>query len=486
MNSKEKSCGQCGAKHTQRNRIITDSCSHQKCRHCFIQEENHCQQCAALGQSHKEPLTSTVVLSGKDIQNNVKKNKKTELFTHIEKVTEAGTTRYRCTECNKVFNSRSQKYYHLSCNTEEQQKLHKCEKCQKVFAKISHLKYHLESHTSTEWRCSQCSKVFGNRLILRKHEKIHDEKMQSITCLHCGINYRSKASLATHVAAKHNKILVHGCSQCDKSYASKSMLQQHLLTHQTKRYCCTVCGKGFPRNSSLKSHFKRHSKIVMYQCSRCWRNFTDLASFRRHNKQHQNSLKYRCIHCDTTILRKDNMLRHVRVFHSNCTVDQSIEIIKLHPVIAIHENCEANGTSNEEFHKGKETQSPKTIENSSVIKCIGNVEPVRIPYTCELRKAENIKVSNERNGESHLQTIVEQYEYRHKTPKKLFNIELYRRILEDGESNNDNKGSYMPSESQNSLPATSDGVVNHQPVEEKRKPLHWRKNFKYNYELTEF
>lgn len=134
MNSREKVCGQCGVKHTQQNRIITDSCNHQKCRQCFIEEENHCQQCAAIGQTltHTEPLISTAVLSGKDTQNNVKKNKKTELFTHIEKVTEAGITKYRCTECNKIFNSRSQKYYHLSCNKEQQQRLHKCEKCQKV------------------------------------------------------------------------------------------------------------------------------------------------------------------------------------------------------------------------------------------------------------------------------------------------------------------------------------------------------------------
>uniref|UniRef100_A0A1A9W7D4 C2H2-type domain-containing protein n=1 Tax=Glossina brevipalpis TaxID=37001 RepID=A0A1A9W7D4_9MUSC len=427
MNSGEKSCDQCGTKHTQQNRVITDSCGHQKCRHCFIKEENHCQQCA------DKPLTSVPESFKKDVQNSVKKSKNTELFTHIEEVyAESGAMRYHCTECNKVFSSRSQKYYHLSCNTKQQQQLHKCDKCQKVFGKISHLKYHLESHTSIEWRCSQCSKVFGNRLILRKHEKIHDEKMQSKTCSHCKKTYRSKDSLATHIAAKHNKILAYGCSQCDKCYASKSMLQQHLLGHQ-------------------------------------------------------NSLKYRCIHCDTTILRKDNMLRHIRIFHSNSTFDQSIETIQLQAVISTHENYETNGTSNEEFHKMDKTQSPKTVENSSVIKCIGNVEPVRVPNTVELGKSDTTKLINETHNESHLENIAEQYEYRHKMPKKMFNIELYRRILEDDdESNNDNEQSRVSPESPSSLPTNSDGVISHQPTEEKRTPLHWRKNFKYNYELTEF
>ena len=101
-----------------------------------------------------------------------------------------------------------------------------CKKCEKSFARAKDAVYH-EKHCG-ECACSTCGKVFLNKLSLRRHSKIHEER---------------------------NK-----CESCNKAFSSRNSLERHLKTHhsntQEKNFTCHVCAVNFTTMSNLKRHSK--------------------------------------------------------------------------------------------------------------------------------------------------------------------------------------------------------------------------------------
>lgn len=237
--------------------------------------------------------------------------------------------------------------------------------------------------------------------------------------------------------------------------------------------------------------------------------------------------------CETTTLRKDNMLRHVRNFHIESTFEESVQTIDAcieHNSDELNENngnlvlttvadtsihttthTAINSTSttattttgaglqNIDATKGKPVL--KTIENSSVIKCVGNVEPMKVPNLPLMPARTVTPPSNSQAVDTDFIPLTtvnhhvppqSQTDYNcRKPPKKFFNIELYRRILEA--SDNEEEDNCLSNANTNTLQSdklNSDNITadtQHSHCDERpTKAVHWRKSFKYNYELTEF
>lgn len=184
---------------TNNNRIIVEICGHQKCRECFIQEENGCsvcskqqeqQECAAAppdnnasaipssscdeirrdddgGGGHEESgidpaLTAQVIQDA----------------SHIITTTdhEDGAIRYKCTICQKSFKSRNNCKYHLFCD-KTRAKPFKCNQCDKQFITLAHMNYHQSTHNvEKRYPCTQCQKVYSGEIALKKHLKKHQSK----------------------------------------------------------------------------------------------------------------------------------------------------------------------------------------------------------------------------------------------------------------------------------------------------------------------
>lgn len=155
--------------------------------------------------------------------------------------------------------------------------------------------------------------------------------------------------------------------------------------------------------------------------------------------------------------RKDNMLRHLRNFHSKANFETNVQITQVkgvnntnvengeeliakenettveEPVIL--ETLAANTIENLAVNQEQCEPLFKTVANSSVIKCIGNVEPVQIPQLspekCVHDMSETMTnvLEPEASDESEDANNGEVFKN-----DRLPNIELYRRILEEEES----------------------------------------------------
>lgn len=170
------------------NRIIVEICGHQKCRECFIQEENGCSLCAKKEQECTD-ISAAIPSSGGDEirrhdgheESGVDSALTAEVIqdaSHIITTTEHGdgAVRYKCTICQKSFKSRNNCKYHLFCD-KTRSKPFQCNQCEKQFITLAHMNYHQSTHSvEKQFPCTQCQKVYSGEIALKKHLKKHQSK----------------------------------------------------------------------------------------------------------------------------------------------------------------------------------------------------------------------------------------------------------------------------------------------------------------------
>lgn len=173
-------------------RIIVEICGHQKCRECFIQEENGCSLCSNKEEEHGDSVSAIPPTSsgGDEIEQGDKHGESgnesalnadtIQDVSHIITTTEHGdgTVRYKCKICQKSFKSRNNCKYHLFCD-KTRSKPFKCNQCNKQFITLAHMNYHRQSTHNVEkqFPCTQCKKVYSGQIALSKHLKKHQSKM---------------------------------------------------------------------------------------------------------------------------------------------------------------------------------------------------------------------------------------------------------------------------------------------------------------------
>lgn len=371
----------CGVCHETSSRLIKEAhCGHEKCRACFIAEENGCVECNRKPPQKRE--------SERSIEKVQAKSKRP---THIIKESESS---YSCTICKKKF-ARNSQYYHFYCD-QSINKPFRCSVCKKSFRTSAHLKYHTEEHDSIKFTCDICSKDFAKKTVLMKHMKLHSKVKQK--CVECEAVFKDEACYKQHMN-NHANIFPHKCTICNKTFNSNSSLKKHrTVIHQASfatSFPCDICGKQFMYKSSFNVHIQTHNKMKKLQeCNECQQMFTNQKSFARHLDTHRKKVKYECCVCHITSLRKDNIIRHIRNVHEHKNYDAYYKVVSQ--------------------QTQKEVQECRTYANSSVIRSIGNVVPVVIKKD---RKVEN-STTNEQ-------------EMIAKTLKKKYNknYDLYRQIL---------------------------------------------------------
>lgn len=447
-------CPRCHCEATGQNRLVTDSCGHNKCRVCLLADVSDCLECKVASRIPIDDYPRQPEAELQLTQNTT--------GTHI-KITAQG---YHCNVCNKSFRSRTQQYYHRTCGNETLKKFC-CPQCNRRFASRSHLKYHLNSHdNNTKYICNVCGKVFKQQLVLQRHMYIH--KPDTFACQQCQRLFRTQTALTTHLLVHSGDSLSYKCDTCSKHYLTKANLKQHRLNHDqnSTRYSCPVCNKTFLRQSTLRLHQKRHNKLARLSCPKCNKTFNDVDALSRHTKQHSATQSYRCTQCDVIINRRDNMIRHLRSMHPGVQFDSGIQII----------DAESFNQANAD---PTETSQIQRQRFNSVIKSVGNVEPVKfaIPQpkfeletTTGVAPSQCDKMQNE-------------------------NVKLYRKIILD--LDNEEYSNELSNGLDMDHPVTAIDVDRetlqqcHTQPQHQRVPghgslnfseRHWRKNFKYSYE----
>ncbi|ALC47487.1 CG42726 [Drosophila busckii] len=411
-------CPRCKCEATGQNRLVTDSCGHSKCRICLLADVANCLECE---ETATKPIDTDQSAPTTD--------------NHITS-TDQG---YHCNVCNKSFRSRTQQYYHRACANEMLKKF-ACTQCSRRFTTRSHLKYHVESHNSNaSYCCKQCGKTFKQQCVLQRHMRCH--KQVTYCCTHCQRLYRSQSALQAHAVVHTGSSLPFKCDICGKHYLTKANLKQHGLKHEQncKRYSCATCNKSFLRQSTLKLHQLRHAKRARHACSQCNKSFKDAMSLQRHCQLHDSTQLYRCLECEVTVKRRDNMLRHLRAIHPDMSFESVVEIVD-------------------------ETLTPAPVaahsKRHSVIKSVGNVEPVQVEAPPQL--------------EVPTAAVDAQQE----------NVKLYRKIILDLDNEEYSNELSNPLDLDDSLPSSALPQQQRLPGQAMSNfsERHWRKNFKYSYE----
>ncbi|KAH8291826.1 hypothetical protein KR054_001041 [Drosophila jambulina] len=464
-------CPRCCCEATGQNRLVTDSCGHTKCRLCLVADVSDCLECRVASQESGAPAT----------QPDAKPR------TAADKCIVVTDQGYRCTVCNKDFRSRTQQYYHLACGNDLLKKF-SCNECSRVssmvvaarctpfddslspqrFATRSHLQYHLSSHENqSKHTCSVCRKQFKQQVVLKRHMRTHSSELH--VCPHCHKEFRRDSSLNSHLAAHSDLGLPYKCELCSKQFQSKANLKQHCRKHDkdSVRHKCKVCQKSFLRQSTLRLHMKRHSNRERLFCSLCGRSYNDADALARHQKQHLTGGKqYRCIQCEITVNRKDNMLRHLRSMHPGVAFESCVEIV------------EPNSSAQEAAVV--EERPVESLRYNSVIKSVGNVEPVMLPQSPPTLPHPEVPLEKPAPNPGLMPLPAAM-------PEK--NVQLYRKIILDldNEEYSNELSLDEGDESAAAQNAQDLGLQQSQPRcpgpgSSKFSEMHWRKNFKASYE----
>ncbi|KAL7726829.1 hypothetical protein ACLKA6_017238 [Drosophila palustris] len=445
-------CPRCNCEASGQNRLVTDSCGHNKCRTCLLADVADCLECKVASRISTDSASQQPESELQPID--------ASTADHITTTTQG----YHCNVCNKSFRSRTQQYYHRACGNEMLKKF-SCTQCNRRFASRSHLKYHVNSHgNNPSFSCNACGKIFQQQLVLQKH--MHTHKTDAFACQQCQRLFRTQTALTTHMLVHSGDNLPYKCDTCSKYYLSKANLKQHRLKHDqnSTRYSCSVCNKSFLRQSTLRLHQKRHTKRARHSCPQCYKTFNDIDALARHVKQHSTTQRYRCTQCDVTVNRRDNMIRHLRSMHPGVQFDTGVQII---------------GAELTNQVKTVSTESVPVLRYNSVIKSVGNVEPVNVAITqpeVELEQAPVVVPS---------------------LPDKMQNenVKLYRKIILDLDNEEYSNELTNGLDMDHAVATTAVQQVTmpqcHAEPQHQRVPghgssnfseRHWRKNFKYSYE----
>lgn len=176
------------------NRIIVEICGHQKCRECFIKEEDGCSLCSQNGNlndasTHIDNGLAVPSSSSDSIKDDEKNRTNiveasamvdindVDVASHIITTSDNGDgPRFKCTICQKSFKSRNNCKYHLFCD-KTRSKPFQCNQCDKQFITLAHMNYHQSTHSiDKHFSCPHCQKVYSGEIALKKHMRKHQSK----------------------------------------------------------------------------------------------------------------------------------------------------------------------------------------------------------------------------------------------------------------------------------------------------------------------
>ena len=204
--------------------------------------------------------------------------------------------------------------------THEQQAVHTCNICGYSTTDSFCFGIHKKRH-ATEYNCDLCGKGCHTKGQLERHKSSHGGK--PFRCLACNKQYSCKKTLFNHKKMFHSdaeeKAKFHACDVCGKAFPKKSSLLYHSISHSgQKPYKCDKCDKAYPYKYNLATHKRTvHSDIpvekVRHQCEMCGKTYAHKRSLLLHMNSHTGANVYICDVCGKSLSNKDHLKFHCRI-----------------------------------------------------------------------------------------------------------------------------------------------------------------------------
>ena len=260
------------------------------------------------------------------------------LKAHMESVHNYSPS--QCAKCGKLFGSKEKVRKHkIWCSREKIM----CDICGKL-CKGKHIERHMKLHDGIEkrWKCNECGERFMKELQRRKHKQ--EAHGNCPTCNVCGKTFYYKTKYALHMIREHGQETEFTCDVCGKGFPIKSKLlrhrnevheglkpyqcstcgkkfvsQYHLARHEVeihikgdvKNFFCDLCGKGFKRAGSLKSHKELHQEERRFKCHICGKSYNIRRGLMVHLMAHDDVRNYHCEVCGKSYRTNSSLKQHI-------------------------------------------------------------------------------------------------------------------------------------------------------------------------------
>ncbi|KYB27021.1 hypothetical protein TcasGA2_TC030900 [Tribolium castaneum] len=223
---------------------------------------------------------------------------------------------HQCQQCLKSFSSNHQLVQHIRVHTGE--KPYKCSYCDRRFKQLSHVQQHTRLHTGERpYKCHlpDCGRAFIQLSNLQQHLRNHDAQVERAKnrpfhCTICGKGFATESSLRTHTSkvSHQHAALIGGpnatsCPLCHKMFLGGEALMEHMKhTHKD------------PNASGVAT--KR--RTANHPCPVCGKHYVNEGSLRKHlachpeTSQLSSSLRmWPCSVCQAVFTHESGLLTHM-------------------------------------------------------------------------------------------------------------------------------------------------------------------------------
>ncbi|XP_053624217.1 zinc finger protein 555-like [Plodia interpunctella] len=223
----------------------------------------------------------------------------------------ATTHQFECHECGKVYKNATTLLKHSQLKHPQEKVDVQCSLCEKKYSSEVSLQKHIRY--KHQFQCKACYKSFATVDLLNSHAE-HCFKNEQ-PCTICGKVFDCELSLRNHIRYKHPLVKNNWCEICRRAFTTKRGLGNHMATIHPPGTACTLCkdGKNFSSVAALQSHILYKHTENSARCTVCRKVFTSQSSLSRHRLKNHKSFS-----CDVCLELFDvgaDLIRHVLDHH---------------------------------------------------------------------------------------------------------------------------------------------------------------------------